>query len=138
MVAWGLNLSGQCNVGGNWDATAIAAGTEHTVALRRGGTVVTFGNATESGPPGLSGVKAIAAGYHCTLALKEDGRVVVWGTGLDFEKYPPPAFRARLIAAHERRAFMAPHHEHCRSGRAVAEDNDRGGRTWVCNDGLAG
>ncbi|MBB1496151.1 ankyrin repeat domain-containing protein [Propioniciclava sp. MC1595] len=59
---------------------AIALGDEHGLALRRDGTIVTWGNAYTT-PPGLSGVTAIAAGKSHSLALKSDGTVVAWGHG---------------------------------------------------------
>ncbi|HEX9059879.1 MAG TPA: X2-like carbohydrate binding domain-containing protein [Clostridia bacterium] len=62
--------------------TQIAAGMNHSVALKEDGTVVAWG-ANYFGqcniPDGLSGVKAIAAGRDHTLALKKDGTVVAWG-----------------------------------------------------------
>jgi alpha-tubulin suppressor-like RCC1 family protein len=109
VVAWGDNSSGQL---GNGTATtgslpvavsglsrvgvaAIAAGRDHSLALRSDGTVVAWGynysgqlgngNTTESQVPvavfGLSGagVTAIAGGGDHSLALKSDGTVVAWG-----------------------------------------------------------
>ena len=62
--------------------TAIAAGGDHTVALKNDGTVVAWGY-NDSGqttvPAGLSGVTAIAAGGYHTVALQSDGTVVAWG-----------------------------------------------------------
>jgi alpha-tubulin suppressor-like RCC1 family protein len=80
--------------------TGIAAGGNHTVALKNDGTVVAWGynrygqvtgtptldgpySATASpvtlGGQILSGVTAIAAGGGHTVALKNDGTVVTWG-----------------------------------------------------------
>jgi alpha-tubulin suppressor-like RCC1 family protein len=91
------------------DVVAIAAGAEHSLALKRDGTVWAFGlnssgqlgapsadqctSAGFNGTPGtispcsltpvkvtgLSGVKAIAAGASHNLALKRDGTVWTWG-----------------------------------------------------------
>jgi len=51
---------------------ALAAGYEHTLALRSDGTVIGWGD-NHSGqsvpPPGLSNVVRIAAGYEHSLAL---------------------------------------------------------------------
>ena len=52
---------------------AIAAGDEHTVALKQDGTVVAWGDngyGQTKVPAGLSGVVAIAAGVGHTVALK--------------------------------------------------------------------
>jgi alpha-tubulin suppressor-like RCC1 family protein len=88
-------------------ATQVAAGTMHSLALLRDGTVMSWGRiaemsqrkteAREQGllaaggwdtywmssyvetPTGLSGIVAIAAGSSHALALKSDGTVVAWG-----------------------------------------------------------
>jgi alpha-tubulin suppressor-like RCC1 family protein len=115
VVAWGFNYYGQVTgtptteapyaiaspvtLGGQIlsGVTAIAAGGNHTVALKNDGTVVAWGynrygqvtgtptidSATASpvtlGGQILSGVTAIAAGGGHTVALKNDGTVVAWG-----------------------------------------------------------
>src|SRR6185295_9215493 len=60
---------------------AIAAGADHSLALKSDGTVVAwddiYGQITV--PGGLSGVVAVAAGFYYDLALKSDGTVVAWG-----------------------------------------------------------
>ena len=85
---------------------AIAAGARHSVALRRDGSVWTWGNDSYTGSdrrtvaaadhyrlarssgafratpvrvPGLSRVVAIAAGFHYTLAVRDDGTLWSWG-----------------------------------------------------------
>jgi pimeloyl-ACP methyl ester carboxylesterase len=61
---------------------AVAAGGDHSLALKSDGTVVSWGD-NEYGqstvPTGLSGVVAVAAGGDHSLALKSDGTVVSWG-----------------------------------------------------------
>jgi hypothetical protein len=67
--------------------TAIAAGVDHSLALKGDGTVVAWGcgAGTDFGqcsvPSGLAGVIAVAAGYAQSLALRGDGSVVAWGCG---------------------------------------------------------
>ena len=66
------------------NVVAIAAGSEFSLALKRDGSVVAWGDnsAGQCGvPDGLTGVKAIAAGGQHSLALKGDGTIVVWGNG---------------------------------------------------------
>jgi len=71
---------------------AIAAGTQHTVAVRTDGTVVAWGDNRGNEPDqasgqcsdipplprGLSYVQ-VAAGLKHSVALRSDGRIVVWG-----------------------------------------------------------
>jgi hypothetical protein len=90
VAGWGDNSLGQLNIpAGLNDATAIAAGLAHNLALRSNGTVVGWGNNVvgEATPPaGLSNVVAIAANGFLignipglSVALKSDGTVVTWG-----------------------------------------------------------
>jgi alpha-tubulin suppressor-like RCC1 family protein len=115
VVAWGSNQDGQlgdgsstgpeecefrkpCSdipvpVSGLDGVTAIAAGSEHSLALLSNGTVMAWGNngSGELGSPGedsdvpvpvsgLSGVTAIAAGDDFSLALLSNGTVMAWGS----------------------------------------------------------
>ncbi|RKH27247.1 chromosome condensation regulator RCC1 [Corallococcus praedator] len=80
------------------DVIQVAAGSEHSVALRADGTVWTWGRnssgnlglgTTDSGPharpaqvPGLTDVVEISAGKDHTLALRANGAVVSWGLGV--------------------------------------------------------
>jgi alpha-tubulin suppressor-like RCC1 family protein len=64
------------------NVTAIAAGALHTLALRKDGTVIAWGNnfyGQTNIPAGLSNVVAIAAGNNHCLALKSDGSLAAWG-----------------------------------------------------------
>lgn len=78
------------------DVKAIAAGSDHVVALKEDGTVWTWGrndygqlgNGTKVNynepvqVTGIEDVKAIAAGTYNSFAIKEDG--TVWGWGSNF------------------------------------------------------
>jgi alpha-tubulin suppressor-like RCC1 family protein len=106
--AWGLNFNGQLgdgttiqrrtpvqvsNLSGLSGATAIAAGFNHSLALKTDATVWAWGqnsdgqlgDGTNADRPfplqvsNLSGVTAIAAGGGHTLALKTDATVWAWG-----------------------------------------------------------
>src|SRR5204863_8269787 len=68
--------------GGLNGVVAIAAGGNHSLALKSDGTVVAWGG-NSSGqstvPGGLNRVVSVAAGGPHSLALKSDGTVVTWG-----------------------------------------------------------
>ena len=71
-----MPLSAQSNV------IAIAAGANHSVALKTDGSVLAWGDNTyrQARVPvaAQSGVTAIAAGYGHTVVLKSDGSVLAW------------------------------------------------------------
>jgi uncharacterized delta-60 repeat protein len=80
---FGENSSGQVTPPvGLDDAVAIAAGQNHSLALRADGRVSGWG-ANEAGqaspPTGIFPAIAIAAGGYHSLALQADGSVATWG-----------------------------------------------------------
>lgn len=104
--AWGSNNAGQLGepastpqritpvqVAGLSGVVALAAGFQHSLALKRDGTVWAWGG-NDSGQlgdgslsdrpapvraAGLDGTVALAAGYRHSLALRSDGTVRTWG-----------------------------------------------------------
>ena len=83
IVCWGDNDYGQAPPGGvGGDFVAIAAGGQHSLAIRRDGSVHCFGD-NEHGqapPEGVNGeFVAIAAGGQHSLAIRRDGGVACWG-----------------------------------------------------------
>jgi hypothetical protein len=96
---------------------AIAAGGEHSLALKSDGTVVAWGN-TNFGqtnvPAGMSNVMAIAAGDAHSLALINDGTLVSWGDntyGQTNTISEGPGLAVKLIAAggnHSMAALYSP------------------------------
>lgn len=83
------------------DVVQIAAGVDHSLALRSDGTVMAWGSARlwinawdpldqSMVPAGLSNVVAVAGGSFHSLALKADGTVVVWGYNTHGQGDIPP------------------------------------------------
>jgi alpha-tubulin suppressor-like RCC1 family protein len=86
VVAWGRNLSGQGRSSvpaGLRDVIAVAAGTDHYMALKKDGAVVSWQTATIiPPPPNVTNVTAIAAGQDgYSLALTTGGAVISWTIG---------------------------------------------------------
>jgi alpha-tubulin suppressor-like RCC1 family protein len=83
VVAWGTNNEGQCTLPAGLDnIQAIAAGSDHSVALRSDGTVVAWGSNSlgqTSFPADLRDVRAISAGTHHSMALTNNDMMVVVG-----------------------------------------------------------
>ncbi len=66
----------------NASPSALAAGGDHSLALKGDGTVVGWGRNSDGQttiPASATNVVALAAGWRHSLALKEDGTVVGWG-----------------------------------------------------------
>ncbi len=97
LSVWGGSLGAvPSNLGA---LAAVAAGSNHALALRLDGTVVAWGNNTNfqtAIPAGLSGVVAIAAGESFSLALRADGTVACWGK---INYVPPGTDNVIAIAA---------------------------------------
>ena len=72
------------------NVTAIAAGYQHMLVLRRDGAIVgwgdTYGGKTAV-PASATNATALAAGYAQSLALRSDGSVVAWGA--PYSAWPP-------------------------------------------------
>jgi alpha-tubulin suppressor-like RCC1 family protein len=84
----------------NGGVRAVAAGGNHTVVLKTGGTVTAWGYngyGISTVPAGLAGVTSIAAGEKHTLALKSDGTAVAWGLN-DYGQTTVPAGLGGVIA----------------------------------------
>jgi hypothetical protein len=82
---------------------AVAAGTDHALALDEHGQVYGWGDDSAgqaSVPDGLSDVVAIAAGDRFSLALRSDGTVGAWGANeLGQTAVPPDLEGVTAIAA---------------------------------------
>lgn len=126
LVAWGSNSGGQLDVPSARDAAApfvpipraypthatdserprsfiaVAAGHEHSVALRNDGTVVAWGGNSRGQldvPENLTGVTGIAAGDKHSIALLSDGTVVTWGRTVGGPIDQPPGLNDVIAIA---------------------------------------
>jgi hypothetical protein len=93
VAAWGNAVAVHTNVPPNLsNLVAVAAGGRHSLALRRDGTVVAWGESIPGTPftlpPGLSNVVEIQATASGGLLLKADGTVTALGGA--FATPPPP------------------------------------------------
>lgn len=80
VVAWGLNSQGQINVPASaTNVVQVAAGWNHSLALRADGSVISWGAIT-SVPAEVTNVTTIAAGAAHSVAVRADGSVVAWGS----------------------------------------------------------
>jgi alpha-tubulin suppressor-like RCC1 family protein len=70
------------------DVVSVAAGGAFGLALKRVGTLATWGKNTV--PAGLSNVTAIAAGGFFSVALKNDGTVASWCSTPPGQAHVPP------------------------------------------------
>jgi len=61
------------------DVVAIAAGVDHSLALKADSTVVGWGSHVV--PTGLSNIASIATGYNYSMGVKTDGTVICLGGG---------------------------------------------------------
>src|SRR5689334_5851485 len=84
VIAWGNNNDLQSQVPPALaNATKVAAGALHSMALKSDSTVVCWGSNSfgqTNVPPNLTNIVAISAGATFSLALRNDGSLVQWGT----------------------------------------------------------
>lgn len=94
IVAWGDTSHGATNVPADLtNVTLVAAGYNHSLALRNDGTVAAWGRNDHGQcdvPVGLGGVAGLAGGFSHSLALRSDGTVVAWGNNLGGQCDVPP------------------------------------------------
>jgi len=102
ILAWGLNSAQQTLVPpGLTNPVAVAGGVSHSLALRRDGTVVAWGDGW-SAAPNLSNVVSIAANEFLSAVALSDGSVVVWGdNSYGVTNVPPGITNATAVAAGE-------------------------------------
>jgi trimeric autotransporter adhesin len=115
VAVWGYGPVTNLPVGLS-NAVALAAGSQHALALKADGRVLAWGTGTNvvflgpgyqtnaygqtQVPQGLTNVVAIAAGSYHNVALKADGTVAAWGFNSGGQtNVPPSATNIIAIAA---------------------------------------
>ena len=104
IIAWGDNSSGQLWVPSRaTNVVSIAAGGDHSLALRADGSIVAWGDNTygqNQVPSAVTGVVAVAEGDTDSLVLKSDGTIIAWGDNTYGQtNVPGSAFGAVQLAA---------------------------------------
>lgn len=131
LVIWGSNGSGQTNAPSSaTNLVAVAAGQNHSLALRADGVVIAWGS-NSSGesvvPQSATNVVSVAAGGNTSMVLRQDGAVVVWGSGL-YGQTNVPSSVSNVVA-------IAAGDLHCLAlrsdGTVVAWGNNSSGQTNV-------
>ncbi len=90
IMAWGDNVSGQCDVPSpNSGFIEVSAGA-HSMGLRNDGSIIVWGQSIFlwdllDVPEPNSGFISISAGYFYCLGLKDNGSIVAWGWGMNGE-----------------------------------------------------
>ncbi len=82
VVGWGGTQAVSSLPAGTSGVRALAAGSQHALALRTDGTVVAWGSSSlgqTTVPAGLSGVVAVVARGNVSGAVASDGSVALWG-----------------------------------------------------------
>ena len=131
VLAWGDNANGQINVPATatLGVTAIAAGVNHSLALKQG-QVSAWGNnfygQTAVPATAALGVTAIAAGANYSLALK-NGQVLAWGNNSYGQINIPTAAQADVRAI----AAGANHSLAMKSGQVIAWGDNAFGQTSI-------
>ncbi|MBN2018754.1 MAG: hypothetical protein JW749_00855 [Sedimentisphaerales bacterium] len=110
IYAWGLNEYGQASPPDGNDFIAVSAGWNHSLALKRDGSIVGFGCNTNGAatnpqfyghanpPAGHNFVTVSAGGFH-SLALKSDGSIAGWGWNIYGQASPPDGHDFVAISA---------------------------------------
>lgn len=100
MVAWGN--PGFSNVDNLTDVVGVAAGLDHSVALRANGVVAAWGSDgyQQCNPPSnLGNIVEVSAGEGFTIARRPNGTLVGWGLNQYTQTNVPAITDATAIAA---------------------------------------
>jgi len=102
IYVWGSSFYGQTNVP-PWltNVKAMAAGYNHSLALRSNGTVVAWGDNSlgqTNGHVSLTNIMAVAAGEYHNVALRSNGTVFAWGGNNNSGQLNVPAGLSGIVA----------------------------------------
>ncbi|TEB08015.1 Cadherin-like beta sandwich domain protein [Pelotomaculum schinkii] len=81
------------------NVVALEAGSQHILALKADGSVVSWGHDgyAYAVPAGLTDARAVSAGYNYSAALTADGNITVWGQN-SYNLFTVPADLGRVQA----------------------------------------
>ncbi|MHC4463252.1 MAG: RCC1 domain-containing protein [Planctomycetota bacterium] len=92
LAGWGWNRGGRCDVPAGNDFVVVAAGANHSLAIKSDGSLAAWGENTHGQrdvPPGNDFVAVAGGGLH-SLALKSDGSLAAWGSNSHGQRDVPP------------------------------------------------
>jgi alpha-tubulin suppressor-like RCC1 family protein len=132
VVTWGSMMLPFVKPGTRF--TAVAAGGEHSLAIKEDGTVLAWGrniSGESTVPPGLSNVVAVSAGGRSgtgfSIALRRDGTVSAWGDNSGGQTKVPTNLTGVIAISAGR--------DHClalkKDGAVVAWGSNASGKTQV-------
>ena len=103
IVAWGDDGSQQIEVpSAATNVVALAAGGDHSLALRRDGVVVAWGDDSAGQtdvPDTVTNVVSVAAGSLHSVAVRVDGSVVAWGDNSYGQTNVPSSLTNAILVA---------------------------------------
>ncbi len=101
VIGWGDDGAHQIEPPiGTTNILSVAAGGDHSLALRRDGTILAWGDNSfgqSSPPPEATNIVGVGAGVNHSVALRADGTVLAWGDD-SFGQTNVPVFSTNVTA----------------------------------------
>jgi hypothetical protein len=101
VIGWGDDGARQIEVPiGTTNILSVAAGGDHSLAVRRDGTILAWGDDSfgqSSPPPEATNIVGVGAGVNHSVALRGDGTVLAWGDN-SYGQTNVPVFSTNVTA----------------------------------------